>query len=132
MSVLAFPPRCDILPHLGRNAQTQMPMVGPSTHAPRPMRYPYVCSQRARRLCLPMSWRSVPKICFLPLLRYDDAVVSAKTTGHGFGWAMRAWWFLLLVALAGPQREKPHLPTRINAGTVEPLRVSPPEAVAYR
>jgi hypothetical protein len=40
-------------------------------------------------------------------------------------------WFLLLVALAGPHREKPHLPSRINAGTAEPFRVSPPEAVAY-
>src|SRR5262245_19296065 len=36
-----------------------------------------------------------------------------------------------LVALAGPPREKPHLSSRINAGTAEPVRVSPPEAVAY-
>jgi hypothetical protein len=27
--------------------------------------------------------------------------------------------------------EKPPLPSRINAGTGEPVRVSPPEAVAY-
>ena len=44
---------------------------------------------------------------------------------------MRALWFRLCVALAGPHREKPHLPSRISAGTAEPLRVSPPEAVAY-
>jgi hypothetical protein len=40
-------------------------------------------------------------------------------------------WFLLRVALAGPQREKLHSSSRINAGTAEPVRVSPPEAVAY-
>jgi len=44
---------------------------------------------------------------------------------------MRAVWFLLCVALAGPQREKPHPPSRINTATAEPFRVSPPEAVAY-
>jgi hypothetical protein len=54
-----------------------------------------------------------------------------NTTGYGFGFAMRALWFLLLVALAGPHREKPHSSSRINAGTAEPVRVSPPEAVAY-
>src|SRR5215831_6453960 len=54
-----------------------------------------------------------------------------NTTGHGFGLAILALWFLLLVALAGPHREKPHSSSRINAGTAEPVRVSPPEAVAY-
>jgi hypothetical protein len=33
--------------------------------------------------------------------------------------------------LAGPQREKLQSSSRINAGTAEPVRVSPPEAVAY-
>jgi hypothetical protein len=44
---------------------------------------------------------------------------------------MLALWFLLFVALAGPHREKPPSSSRINAGTAEPVRVSPPEAVAY-
>jgi hypothetical protein len=44
---------------------------------------------------------------------------------------MRALWFLLRVALAGPPWEKPPSSSRINAGTAEPVRVSPPEAVAY-
>ena len=44
---------------------------------------------------------------------------------------MLAWWFLLRVALAGPPWEKPQSSSRINAGTAEPVRVSPPEAVAY-
>ncbi len=54
-----------------------------------------------------------------------------NTTGHGFGCAILALWFLLRVALAGPHREKPHPSSQINAGTAEPFRVSPPEAVAY-
>jgi hypothetical protein len=40
-------------------------------------------------------------------------------------------WFLLLMALAGPPKEKPHLAPYHNAGTAEPMGVSPPEAVAY-
>jgi hypothetical protein len=35
------------------------------------------------------------------------------------------------MALAGPWWEKPYLSSPINAGTAEPFRVSPPEAVAY-
>jgi hypothetical protein len=36
------------------------------------------------------------------------------------------------MALAGPPEEKPHLSVAINAGTAEPMGVSPPEAVAYQ
>jgi hypothetical protein len=36
------------------------------------------------------------------------------------------------MALAGPPKEKPHLPSSYNAGTAEPMGVSPPEAVAYQ
>ena len=36
------------------------------------------------------------------------------------------------MALAGPPKEKPHLTPTINAGTAEPMGVSPPEAVAYQ
>jgi hypothetical protein len=54
-----------------------------------------------------------------------------NTTGQGFGCAIHALWFLLLVALVDPQQEKPHSSSRNNAGTAEPFRVSPPEAVAY-
>src|SRR5207248_6972247 len=43
----------------------------------------------------------------------------------------RMMWFLLFMALAGPWWEKPYLSSPINAGTAEPFRVSPPEAVAY-
>jgi hypothetical protein len=77
-----------------------------------------------------MSLRSVPKIAFC---RYFGTMTMwyRNTTGHGFGFAMLALWFLLRVALAGPHREKSHSSSRINAGTAEPFRVSPPEAVAY-
>src|SRR6267143_1954027 len=85
--------------------------------------------QSSRRI-LPISLRSVPKIAFC---RYFGTMKCGigNTTGHGFDFAIRALWFLLLVALAGPRREKPHSSSRINAGTAEPFRVSPPEAVAY-
>jgi len=36
------------------------------------------------------------------------------------------------MALAGPPKEKPHLASAYNAGTAEPMGVSPPEAVAYQ
>ena len=36
------------------------------------------------------------------------------------------------MALAGPPKEKPHPVSAYNAGTVEPMGVSPPEAVAYQ
>ena len=36
------------------------------------------------------------------------------TTGHGFDCAIRALWFLLLMALAGPDREKPHSSPRVK------------------
>ncbi len=36
------------------------------------------------------------------------------------------------MALASPPKEKPHLAPSLNAGTAEPLGVSPPEAVAYQ
>jgi hypothetical protein len=35
------------------------------------------------------------------------------------------------MALAGPPKEKPHLAPYLNAGTAEPMGVSPPEAAAY-
>jgi hypothetical protein len=36
------------------------------------------------------------------------------------------------MALADPPQEKPHLAAAINAGTAEPLGLSPPEAAAYQ
>jgi hypothetical protein len=44
---------------------------------------------------------------------------------------MLAGWLLLGVAVAGPPREQPPPPAPSNAGTAEPVRVLPPEAVAY-
>ncbi len=37
-----------------------------------------------------------------------------------------------VMALTSPPKEKPHLAPSLNAGTAEPLGVSPPEAVAYQ
>ena len=36
------------------------------------------------------------------------------------------------MALAGPSEEKPHFLAALNAGTAEPMGVSPPKAVAYQ
>src|SRR5256885_3937189 len=78
-----------------------------------------------------MSLRSVPKIA---LCRYCGTMTMWYRPYH------RTWlWlchsrmmgFLLCMALAGPWWEKPYLSSPINAGTAEPFRVSPPEAVAY-
>jgi hypothetical protein len=77
-----------------------------------------------------MSLRSVPKIACVDIAVRCQCGIG-HTTGHGFDCAIRALWLLLLMALAGPDREKPQSSARINAGTAEPVRVSPPEAVAY-
>src|SRR5712691_10486282 len=78
-----------------------------------------------------MSLRSVPKIAFC---RYFGTMTMWYRQYHRtWLWLChsRMMWFLLLMALAGPWWEKPYLSSPINAGTAEPFRVSPPEAVAY-
>jgi hypothetical protein len=61
---------------------------------------------------------------------YMECTTNGSTILHGFACAILSWWFLLSMALAGPPKEKPHLAPVINAGTAEPLGVSPPEVVA--
>src|SRR5262244_2161160 len=78
---------------------------GRAWHAPPPIRYPSErkapagsgqcpCGAGQRWLCAEIG------------VRLQGGI--GKTTGHGFGYAILALWFLLCVALAGPHREKPH------------------------
>src|SRR6266446_5002386 len=87
-------------------------------------------AQSSRRI-FPISFRSVPKIAFW---RYFGTMTMWYRQYHRtWLWFChsRMMWFLLCMALAGPWWEKPYLSSPINAGTAEPFRVSPPEAVAY-
>src|SRR5882762_6947710 len=87
-------------------------------------------SQSSRRI-FPISFRSVPKMAFW---RYFGTMTMWYRQYHRtWLWLChsRMMWFLLFMALAGPWWEKPYLSSPINAGTAEPFRVSPPEAVAY-
>src|SRR6266851_2609912 len=89
-----------------------------------------IWSQSSRRI-FPISFRSVPKIAFW---RYFGTMTMWYRQYHRtWLWFChsRMMWFLLCMALAGPWWEKPYLSSPINAGTAEPFRVSPPEAVAY-
>ena len=130
MRMAAFPfnrPTACATLYLGGMLRHQCPWAGmacPSTHSTT-----HWAAEFPQALANILAERA--KDCFVPILRYDDKGGIGNTTGQGLGFAMRALWFLLLVALAGPQREQPHSSSRINAGTAEPFRVSPPEAVAY-
>src|SRR6266571_7452438 len=97
-------------------------------HAPRPMQCP--CDRRVLAGSSPCPCGACQRLLFAAIAVRCRCGIG-NTTGRGCGFAMLALWFLLLVALAGPQREKPPSSSRINAGTAEPFRVSPPEAVAY-
>src|SRR5947199_10561615 len=115
-------------PHSPGGECADTPAQGRAWPAPRPMRAPLA--------------RSVPVgACRWPCGACHRVLLAAlavrcrggigQTTGPGCGCAMLALWFLLRGALAGPHRETPPPPSRLNAGTAEPCRVSPPEAVAY-
>jgi len=65
-------------------------------------------------------------------LRHVVDMLEHGRRKEDFAFASLSLWFLLLMALAGPPKEKPHLSPSHNAGTAEPMGVSLPEAMAYQ